>query len=312
MKKILVLLVTLLSVFAHSQKQEAYATKDIEINPLIKGTLYTPEKAAKKTNLVILIAGSGPTDRNGNTPMGENNSLKFLSQDLATKKMAVFSYDKRIFAQIANKTFDEKTLRFDDFIKDAKDVIAYFRTQKTYHKIIIAGHSEGAQIGMIAAAGNADGYISIAGPGRPIDVIISEQIEKQAPTLKEEVQNNFEILKKGETFELKNQMLASIFRESLQPYIISWMQYNPAEEIKKLHIPVLIINGTKDLQVQVLDAELLKKAKPEAKLEIIADMNHLLKEIKTDEKENRDSYSNATLPVMPVIIDKIAEFVNLL
>jgi len=312
MKKTLVLLVTLLSVFAHSQKQEAYATKDIEINPLIKGTLYTPEKAAKKTNLVILIAGSGPTDRNGNTPMGENNSLKFLSQDLASKKIAVFSYDKRIFTQIANKAFDEKTLRFDDFIKDTKDVIAYFRAQKTYHKIVIAGHSEGAQIGMIAAAGNADGYISIAGPGRPIDVIISEQIEKQAPTLKEEVQNNFEILKKGETFELKNQMLASIFRESVQPYIISWMRYNPAEEIKRLRIPVLLINGTKDLQVQVLDAELLKKGKPDAKLEIITDMNHLLKEIKTDEKENTASYSNATLPVMPIVIDKIAEFVNLL
>jgi len=131
---------------------------------------------------------------------------------------------------------------------------------------------------MIAAAGNADGYISIAGPGRPIDIIIAEQIERQAPTLKEEVQNNFEILKKGETFQLKNQMLASIFRESLQPYIISWMKYNPTEEIKKLRIPVLLINGTKDLQVQVLDAELLKKAKPDAKLEIITDMNHVLKE----------------------------------
>ena len=310
MKKIIVLLVTLLSVFAHSQKQEAYSTKDIEVNPLIKGTLYTPNKVTKKTNLVILIAGSGTTDRNGNTSMGENNSLKFLSQDLATKRITVFSYDKRIFAQIANKTVDEKTLRFDDFIKDAKDVIAYFRAQKIYHKIIVAGHSEGAQIGMIAAAGNADGYISIAGPGRPINIIISEQIEKQAPTLKEEIQNNFEILKKGETFELKNQMLASIFRESLQPYIISWMKYNPAEEIKKLRIPVLLINGTKDLQVQVMDAELLKKAKPDAKLEIITDMNHLLKEIKTDEKENIASYSNATLPVMPVVIDKIAEFVN--
>ena len=135
MKKIIALLITLLSVFAHSQKQKLYITKDIEINPLIKGMLYTPEKATKKTNLVILIAGSGTTDRNGNTSMGENNSLKFLSQELAAKKIAVFSYDKRIFAQIANKTVDEKTLQFDDFIKDAKDVVAYFKALKTYHKI---------------------------------------------------------------------------------------------------------------------------------------------------------------------------------
>jgi hypothetical protein len=305
MKKALVLFVILFSTLTFSQEKIEFSKADIEINSLLKGTLYSPLKQSKKTNLVILIAGSGPTDRDGNQKGLTNNSLKLLAEALANNGIAVYSYDKRIFAQIASGKLDEASLSFDNFIDDAKAVIQYFKNQKKYHSITIAGHSEGALIGMVAADGNADGYISIAGAGRPIDEVLVEQIGKQAPFLKEEVQKNLETLKSGTTFELKNQMLASLFRASVQPYMISWIKYNPQSEIKKLHVPTLLINGDKDIQVSVNDAQLLQQAKPEAQLKIISNMNHIFKEIKGDEAENKASYTNPDLPIskeLPMII----------
>jgi hypothetical protein len=304
------LLLVVAIMTTYSQEKPSFKTEEININPLINGSLFSPLQTNSKTNLVILIAGSGPTDRNGNQSGMTNNSLKLLAEALAQKGIAVFSYDKRIIAQMKAKTINEKELSFDDFINDAKDVVRFFRNQKKYNKITIAGHSEGSLIGMVAALHDADAYISIAGAGRPIDFVLLDQIEKQAPFLKEEVKQDLELLKKGTTFELKNQMLASIFRESVQPYMISWIKYVPQDEIKKLHIPVLLLNGTKDLQVTASEAQLLKAAKPDASIAIIENMNHIFKEIKGDDTENQNSYANPELPVISELIGRISGFIN--
>lgn len=313
MKKSLLIFLTLFSALCYSQAETAikpFNKEEIAVNPLINGSLYLPLKQNKKTNLVILIAGSGPTDRDGNQKGLTNNSLKYLSEELAKNDIAVFSYDKRIISQMKTGTVNEATLTFDDFITDATSILSFFKNQKKYNKIIIAGHSEGSLIGMIAANDKADAFISLAGAGRTIDAVLVEQIAKQAPFLKDEVQKNLDILKSGKTFELKNPMLASLFRESIQPYMISWIKYNPQIEITKLQIPVLIINGTKDLQVAVPEAELLKKAKPEAELVLIENMNHVFKEIKGDDSENMKSYSNPDLPITPKLTSTIITFVK--
>jgi pimeloyl-ACP methyl ester carboxylesterase len=310
MKKIILLAVVLFSAFSFGQQTVGFSKTTIEINSLLNGTLYSPSKQTKKTNLVILIAGSGPTDRDGNQKGLTNNSLKLLAEALANNGIAVYSYDKRIFAQMATGKLDEASLSFDNFIDDAKAVLLHFKNQKKYHSITIAGHSEGALIGMVAANSNADAYISIAGAGRPIDEVLLEQIGKQAPFLKEEVQKNLETLKNGTTFELKNQMLASLFRASVQPYMISWIKYNPQAEIKKLQIPTLLINGDKDIQVSVQDAQLLQQAKPDAQLKIIPNMNHIFKLIKGDDAENKASYTNPDLPIATDLSELITTFIK--
>lgn len=313
MKKSLLLLLLLFSIVGFSQQEKAtksFNKEEIAINSLLNGSLYSPLKQNKKTNLVILIAGSGPTDRDGNQKGLTNNSLKYLSEELAKNDIAVFSYDKRIFAQMKSGTANEATLTFDDFITDATSVLLFFKNQKKYNKIIIAGHSEGSLIGMIAANGKADAFISLAGAGRTIDAVLVEQINKQAPFLKEETQKNLDILKSGKSFELKNPMLASLFRESIQPYMISWIKYNPQMELAKLQMPILIINGTKDIQVSVQEAELLKKAKPEAELVLIENMNHVFKEIKGDDAENMKSYSNPDAPIAAKLTSTITTFVK--
>lgn len=304
MKKIICLLLFPLVVFAQEIKME-----DIEVNSLIKGTLYSLEDTISKPNLIIIIAGSGSTNRNGNQPGMQNNSLKFLAEAIAKKGNTVFSFDKRIITQMKEGKLDEKSLHFDDLITDVKDIITYFKNKKKFNKIIIVGHSEGSLIGMIAAKDNADAFISLAGPGRTIDLIITEQIEKQTPFLKAKTEENFKILKEGKTFKLDNQMLASIFRESVQPYMISWMKYNPQEEIKKLNIPILIINGTKDIQVAESEAKLLHEANPKSELKIIDKMNHIFKEINED-AENMKSYSNPNIPIMKELSESINSFLK--
>jgi len=283
---------------------------DIAINPLIKGTLFSPGKPVANAPLVILIAGSGPTNRSGNQVGMINNSLRYLSQQLALEGIAVFSYDKRIIAQMISGKLDEGSLRFNDFIHDAEDVVAYFRSQNKYRKIVIAGHSEGSLIGMVAAQKDADGYVSIAGAGRNIGEVLSEQIGKQMPSLKTEADGYIASLEKGDTISCKSPMLESIFRSSVQPYMISWMKLDPQAEIKKLHVPILIINGTKDLQVPVSDARLLQKTRPDAKLAVIENMNHVFKNAEGDDAANYATYSNPDLPVKPELVAAVKQFVK--
>ena len=307
MKKIYLLL-ALFSLTSYAQDKQ-FSLEEVKINDLLTGNLYSPENT-KKPNLVILIAGSGPTDRDGNQNGMKNNSLKFLAEAVAKNGNAVFSFDKRFFAQIKLGTFKESELSLEDLINDTKNIIQYFKSQKKYNKIIIAGHSEGSLIGMIAANGNTDAYISLAGAGRSADLIVIEQFTKRAPSLVEEVTAAFAILKKGGAFPLKNQALSSLFRESVQPYLISWIKYNPQEEIGKLKIPVLIINGTKDIQVSVSEAELLKKANPKAEIKVISNMNHIFKEIKGDDAENIASYTNPDLPISNELITDVNDFIK--
>ncbi|TPD69722.1 alpha/beta hydrolase [Flavobacterium microcysteis] len=309
-KKIISLSFVFFSAVASFSQESKFSTEEIDINPFIPGTLYTPEKASKKTDLIILIAGSGPTDRNGNQLGAISNCLKFLAEGLAKNNFAVYNYDKRPIVEMRSGKLDESKLSFDPLIQDVKDIVSYFKAKKQFHKIIIAGHSEGSLIGMNAALPDADAFISLAGAGRPIDEVLVEQIGKRAPMLKEETAKGLELLKKGETFEAKNPMLAGLFRASVQPYMISWLKHNPQEEIKKLQIPILIINGTKDIQIPVQDAELLHNANPKSELVLIENMNHIFKEIKGDETENMGSYTNPNLPVMPQLIEKITTFLK--
>jgi uncharacterized protein len=161
MKKFLFLLVPF---FIFSQKNKV---ENLKINDLIEGSFYT---TSQNKTLTILIAGSGPTDRNGNQKGMENNSLQLLANSL-TDFSDVFSYYKRIFAQMKSRTIKEEDLKFNDFSNDLIDVINYFKNFKKYQKIVLAGHSEGSTIAMLAI-NHADAIISIAGAGKPIDEIL--------------------------------------------------------------------------------------------------------------------------------------------
>jgi len=285
-----------------------YTTQELAINKLIDGTLLSPN-AIEKPNLVIIIAGSGPTDRNGNQNFLKNNSLKKLAEGLSTNNIATYRYDKRIVKQIRNRNVN-KDIMFDDFIFDAKTVITYFKDLKKYNKIYIAGHSQGSLVGMVAAKGNADGFISLAGAGQSIDNVIIEQVENTAPLFLEDTKRIFKILKTGKTTKNFPPALASIFNIDTQPFITNWMSYNPQVEIKELNMPILIINGTKDLQVSEAEANLLKEAAPKAEFKIINKMNHILVPIEGDSLENSKSYNETDRKLAPELIEAIVAFIK--
>ncbi len=300
----------LLLCFGISAAQEnKFNSKNISVSTFVDGTLLLPT-ASEKIPLVIIVGGSGPTDRDGNQQMMENNSLRFLAEALYDESIASYRYDKRIVKLMKNRTLREKDIRFDDFITDAEKVADYFKNGGEFSKIYIIGHSQGSLVGMIAAQGRADGFISLAGAGQEIDDVIVDQIAIQSPGLKESARTAYDDLRVNGVALNYSPSLSSLFRADIQPFMISWMKFDPQVEIAKLKVPVLIVNGDKDIQVQISEAEHLHEAKPNAEYVIIENMNHILKKIKGSDLENTKSYNIYNLPIMPELVERVSTFIK--
>ena len=299
--------VLILSSFTYAQ--ETAKIEEIKISPFVEGTLLLPRSTEEAPPLVILLQGSGPTDRNGNQSFMKNDSFKKLAQGLADNGIANFRYDKRIL-RMQSLNITEEEIRFDDFITDAVSVIEYFTNDDRFSNLIVLGHSQGSLVGMVAAKDKADAFISIAGTGKSIDSIIVDQIEQQMPGLKDNVQNAFLEMRTNGSTSSYNPVLESVFRPSVQPFMLSWMKYEPIEQLKALNIPMLIINGTQDLQVSEQEARNLHEAKPDSELVIIENLNHVLREIKGDDLENSKSYNEPGRPLHPELVPTLVEFIK--
>jgi uncharacterized protein len=277
------------------------------------GTLEVPSGSGSFP-VVLIHAGSGPTDRDGNSPAlpGKNDSLKMLAEALAKQGIASLRYDKRAIAASAKAATREEDLRFETYIDDAVAWGKLLRKDKRFGKLTMLGHSEGALILSVAAQRlPADAYISIAGAGSPAGKIILEQLRPQLPPdLMTQVEGIVDSLNRGELVENTPPQLAALFRNSVQPYLISWFKYDPASEVAKLKMPVLILQGDTDIQVRVADAKLLAAAQPAAKLVIVNGMNHLFKLVEADQTKQLASYGDPTLPVAPRLIAEIVSFVK--
>lgn len=279
---------------------------------ILHGSLITQENK-EEAPLVMIIAGSGPTDRDGNTHLaGKNNSLKFLAQELGKKGIATFRYDKRGAGESRNACQKEEDLRFENFVNDAVNVLNHLKKNFSFTKIIAAGHSEGALIAMAAGLKtDIHGYISISGPGRPAWKVLLSQLKPKLPqSLYSKAEEVIEKLKNGETPDNIPDQLFNLFRPSALPYLISWFKYNPAELIKELNIPILIAQGTTDIQVSADNAKILNSAAKNPDLTIIKGMNHVLKNVEGGLQEQLESYQNPDLPVSRPLIDSVSEFVN--
>ena len=276
----------------------------------IAGTLTIPGEQPGKMPVALIIAGSGPTDRNGNNPMMKNESLQKLAHGLASNNIASLRFDKRGIGESRNAGKSEADLRFEDYINDARGWIEWLKKDTRFTKIIVAGHSEGSLIGMIAALNTAHGFVSIAGAGRSADKILKEQLAGQPPAIKDPSYPIIDSLVMGKTVQNVPGVLFALFRPSVQPYMISWFHYDPQTEIKKLTIPVLIIQGTNDLQVTVEDANLLSKSNTKAQLTLIKNMNHIFRIVEGDRKENLAAYITPTLPISEELVITISAFVK--
>ena len=298
----------LISLQTFSQKEKEVKVK-AEIDKLY-GTLLIPE-GKKEVPVVLFIAGSGPTDRNGNQGMVQSNTTRLLAEGLAEKGIASLRYDKQGVGKSAKAGKQEADLVFEDMVTDAQLWVDYLLRKKEFSEVIIAGHSEGSLVGILAAKDReVSKIISIAGAGRPIDEILLEQLGAQSEEFLEMAKPIIEKLKKGEEVTDTPPALAALFRKSVQPFLISWMQYDPAAELKKLDKPALILQGSTDIQVAVKDAELLSEVSEKSDLVLIEGMNHILKDAPEERNANMMTYSNPKLPLSDGVLSAIVDFVK--
>lgn len=280
----------------------------------LQGTLFTPS-GIKKPAIVLIIAGSGPTDRDGNSRMlsGKNNSLLQLADSLAHHGIASLRYDKRGIAKSQVKGLKEENMRFSDGVDDAVAWIQWLK-EKGYKKIYIAGHSEGSLVGMAAATQEkVQGFISIAGSGRKINEVLKEQIQAGGgpDSIKQLAFRYLDTLLTGGRIAKPSPLLFSLFRPSIQPYMISWLQYDPAALLASLTCKTLIVQGTNDIQINEKDAQLLHNANPRSSLVMIENMNHVFKAVKSNTKaDNLRAYSDPSLPVMQELVEAIVKFIK--
>lgn len=317
MNKLLLLLIFFSSCKAPAEAQKksdsSYRELPMEYhtgNVTLFGTLTLPETAARKLTVCLLISGSGPTDRNGNNPAMKNESLKMLAHALADSGIASLRYDKRGVGESAIPNMKENDLRFEDYVQDAKGWISVLKNDKRFNRVVVAGHSEGSLIGMIASQKDVNGFISLSGAGKPAGQLISEQISTQAPMLAEETDRIIDSLEAGNTVSQINPMLSSLFRPSVQPFLISWFKYDPAVEISNLKIPVLIIQGDADLQIKTEDAQALFAASKFGKEYVIHGMNHILKKVGSSNADNMASYNDPSRPLHPELMAPIVNFIK--
>ena len=275
----------------------------------LEGTLLYPDSSIKPT-LVLIVPGSGPTDRNGNNPMMSNNAYKMIAEGLAENNIASLRIDKRGVGASASAIGKEIDLRFEIYIEDVKSWVAFVKKDTRFNEVVIAGHSEGSLIGMIAAREEGVAkFISIAGPGEPAGKTLKEQLQVQPDYVKEQAMPILEKLIQGETQDSVPPMLNALFRPSVQPYIISWFKYDPSEEIAKLTCPVLILQGTTDIQVAVRDADMLGLGNKKAKKVILEGMNHVLKNAEADRTKNIATYADPNLPLHDGLLQAMVDFI---
>jgi|TARA_B110000967_G_C18862615_1_gene550843 pimeloyl-ACP methyl ester carboxylesterase len=298
----------IISIFTITISLAQVKSEEININNQaiqLPGTLTYP---AENIPLLIWVHGSGPVNRNGNQPAQnvKSNYIKQFRDAVNKENIAFFSYDKRT-ANSKNREFLKDT-QAKDFAFDVEEVVNHFKKDKRFSEIILVGHSQGSLIAMLALD-KVDKYISIAGAGETVDKTIVKQLTAQSADFGKIAAGHFKELKETGKVEDVNPNLLSIFAKPNQSFWNSWMQLDPVKEIKKVKIPVLIINGDKDIQVKIENANALHSANKASELVIIKNMNHVLKDIQKEE-DNIKSYYSAEYPISKELIKTILEFVK--
>ncbi len=277
------------------------------------GTLAVPESGSR--TVALIIAGSGATDRDGNNRAAGliTDCYKQLSDSLVANGYAALRYDKRAIAASASPEITEAELSFDDYINDAVAWADFLAADERFDRVVLIGHSEGSLIALAAAkrTDKVAAVVSLAGAGEPIDQTLRRQLAAQPEPYKSECYRIIDELKAGRMVEEMPAELAALFRKSVQPFLISEMRYNPADEARTLSVPLLIVQGTTDIQVETADAARLFMAQRMARMVMIDEMNHVLKLCSTtNPQQQMVTYMNPSLPIAAKLVRAVVDFMG--
>lgn len=245
----------------------------------LAGTLQLPAGAGPWPG-ALLVAGAGPTDRDGNNPMldGRIDNLKRLAQALAARGIASLRYDKRGVGASSYPGLSEQQLRFEHLVDDAVALAERLAGDDRISRIALVGHSEGALIAALAAEdAQAQALVSVAGAGSRASALLRGQLSAQLPQdLSGPALATLDALEAQRVVEDVPDDLFLLFRPTVQPYLMSWFRYDPPAVLAELELPVLLVHGTADVQLGVEHARSLQAGKPDARLAIVDGMDHLL------------------------------------
>jgi uncharacterized protein len=296
------------------------ASTEVAIGPdghRLHGTLLTPAMAAAGAEPVLILAGSGPTDRDGNSPLGIAAApYRLLAEALADRGITSLRVDKRGIAASAAAMPSEEALRVQTYADDALAWAHDLRARTHARCVWLLGHSEGTLHALLAARDPRDlcGIILISSVGRRLGDILREQLRANpanAPILDEALRDLAE-LEAGRAVpgEGMNPALLPIFRPSVQPFMMSMLAIDPAELARAYRGPIVVIQGTTDLQTGVADAQRLGAARPGITVRIVEGMNHVLKAAPADRAANAATYADPALPLMPGLAGMLAGFIT--
>jgi hypothetical protein len=322
MKQVSFFILTLfftLKLFAQTQSVDPAITESPillkTLSGALSGTLSMPKNVSGKIPVVLIIPGTGPVDRNGNsTKLGlATDDYKLLATALGKNNIAALRYDKRMVGESTGTT-KEADLHFDDYSDDAIGLISLLKSDQRFSKVIVLGHSEGSLVGMLATSasdeGSVNGFISVEGAGEPAEKLLTEQMKSKPSYIADGFKTILDSLRKGKTTTNVDPSLYFIARPSIQLYLMTWCRFDPQREIKKVKVPILIIHGSTDLDVNVSNGEKLKKAKSSATLDIITGMNHIMKDAPADKEKNMATYNQPDLPLKPELVTSVVDFIH--
>ncbi|EJE52244.1 lysophospholipase [Acidovorax sp. CF316] len=284
----------------------------------LKGTLLAPARAGAP--VVLIVPGSGPTDRDGNNPLGVNAATyKLLAQDLAARGIASVRIDKRGMFGSAKAVADANAVTIPDYVTDVHSWVGAIRRSTGVPCVWVLGHSEGGLVALAVAQGGGEvpgicGLVLVAAPGRPLGQVLRDQLRANpanAPILEQALAaiTRLEGGARVDTASL-HPALHPLFNEAVQGFLISAFAQDPAKLIAATKVPVLVLQGERDLQVGVQDARLLAQANPAAQLVLLPDTNHVLKAVVTDDPAaNMATYANPGQPLAPGVVDAVVRFV---
>lgn len=278
----------------------------------LHGTLLLPD-VPRPVTAALIIAGSGPTDRDGNQPSLNNNSLKLLAEGLRQRGIASLRFDKRGIAESRMTGLKEEQLRIETYFKDAQRWVKFLTETPGISNVVVIGHSEGALVGIFSTLFNrVAGLVVIASPGVRASKLLRTQIQASGlpGRLRGTSNQIIESLVAGREVKKVPPELMSLLRPSVQPYLMSWFFFDPVKELAALNIPVLVVQGTHDLQIDITHALKLKRAGPHVTVAWIADMNHVLKAAPRERKVNFATYDQPQLPLAEGLVDTIVSFIH--
>jgi pimeloyl-ACP methyl ester carboxylesterase len=274
--------------------------------------------AGKHTPVVLIIPGSGPTDRDGNNPLGITAApYRLLAEALATQAVSSVRIDKRGLGGSKGAVADGNKVTIADYVTDTHNWIAAIRKRTGVKCVWVLGHSEGSLVAL-AAAQQPDGMcgvISVSGAGRKLSDVIRDQLRANpanAPLL-DQAMAALDALEKGQHVDVSgmNPALLRLFAPQVQDFLIDDFRHDPAKLAASLKLPLLIVQGERDIQISAADARALAAAQPKAKLVLVPAMNHVLKDVANDERSaNVATYSDFSLPVDSALVDAVASFVK--